>query len=385
MPLFNGFGFTDEQRLMRENLLRLAERSLPPARIREIDRNGEWPHEGYRALAADGWLGLPFPEEVGGLGGSYKDIAILLETLSYHYACLGTTYMTSIIYSGLQIHHNGTEEVRKSYLPRLISGEIYVAFALTEPQTGSDAASIKTHAVKDGDDYILRGQKWFITSAHVADHIVVVAKTNPSADPPNKGFSLFLVDAKQPGVQILPIETLGRHTTHTNQVFFDDVRVPKSHLLGEENRGWKLLMRGLDLERMSIAACGAGNAQKAIDLAQDYATGRVQFGQPISKLQVIQHKFADMRMKAEMARLITYRVAEMLDAGVDCRMETAISKVIATDADFDCANIGMQIMGGAGYTMEHDMQRLFRDSRLGPIGGGSNEIQRNIISKLMGL
>jgi alkylation response protein AidB-like acyl-CoA dehydrogenase len=385
MPLLHSFGFTDEQRLMRDNLLRLAGRALPPERIREIDRTGEWPHDGYRALAADGWLGLPFPEEAGGLGGSYKDIAILLETLSYHYACLATTYMTSIIYAGLQIHHNGTEEVRKSYLPRLISGEIYVAFALTEPQTGSDAASIKTYAVMDGDDFILRGQKWFITSAHVADQLVVVAKTDPGADPAHKGFSIFLVDAKAPGVQMLPIETMGRHTTHTNQVFFDDVRVPKSHLLGEKNRGWKLLMRGLDLERMSIAACGAGNAQKAIDLAQDYASERVQFGQPISKLQVIQHKLADMRIKAEMARLITYRVAEMLDAGADCRMETAIAKIVATDNDFECANIGMQIMGGAGYTMEHDMQRLFRDSRLGPIGGGSNEIQRNIISKLMGL
>ncbi len=385
MPLFHDFGFTDEQRLMRESLLQLAERSLPAERIREIDRLGEWPHEGYRALAEGGWLGLPFPEDVGGLGGSYKDIAILLETLSYHYACLGTTYMTSIIYSGLQIHHNGTPEVRRHYLPPLIAGKIYVAFALTEPQTGSDAASIRTHAVMDGDDFILRGQKYFITSAHVADHLVVVCKTDPAADPPHRGFSLLLVDAKAPGVQILPIQTLGRHTTHTNQVFFDDVRVPKSHLLGEKNRGWKLLMRGLDLERMSIAACGAGNAQKAIDIAQDYATQRIQFGQPISRLQVIQHKFADMRIKAEMARLVTYRVAEMLDAGADARMETAIAKIVATENDFANADIGMQIMGGAGYTMEHDMQRLFRDSRLGPIGGGSNEIQRNIISKLMGL
>ncbi len=144
-------------------------------------------------------------------------------------------------------------------------------------------------------------------------------------------------------------------------------------------------MRGLNLERMSIAACGAGNAQKAIDIAQNYAMERVQFGQAISSHQVIQHKLADMRIKAEVARLVTYRTAEMLDAGYDARMETAICKLVATDNDFDCANIGMQIMGGAGYSMEHDMQRLFRDSRLGPIGGGSNEIQRNIIAKLMGL
>jgi alkylation response protein AidB-like acyl-CoA dehydrogenase len=136
---------------------------------------------------------------------------------------------------------------------------------------------------------------------------------------------------------------------------------------------------------MAIAACGAGNAQKAIDIAQDYATQRIQFDRPISKFQVIAHKLADMRIKAEIARLVTYRTAEMMDAGYDTRMETAIAKIVATDNDFECAHIGMQVMGGAGFSMEHDMQRLFRDSRLGPIGGGSNEIQRNIIAKLMGL
>lgn len=385
MPLFNDFGFTDEQKMLRQSLLSLAERHLPIERIREIDRDSGWPREAYQALAKDGWLGLPYPEEYGGLNGSYKDMAILLETLSYHYACLGTTYMTSVIYAGLQLLYNGSEELKRDYMVPMIQGDLYICFALTEPQTGSDAASIKTHAVRDGDDYIIRGEKWFITSAHVADYIVLVVKTDPSAEPAHDGFSMFLVDAKAKGVSISPIETMGRHTTHTNQIFFDDVRVPARNLIGEKNRGWKILMRGLNLERMAIAACGAGNAQKAIDIAQDYSTQRMQFGRPITKFQVIAHKLADMRIKAEIARLVTYRTAEMLDAGWDARMETAIAKIVATDNDFECANIGMQVMGGAGYSMEHDMQRLFRDSRLGPIGGGSNEIQRNIISKLMGL
>jgi len=385
MPLFHDFGFTEEQKMMRESLLRLATKTLPIEKIRELDRDGGWPTEAYQALAKAGWLGLLYPEKYGGLGGSYKDLAVLLETLSYHYACLGTTYMTSPIYAGLQVLHNGSESLRQDYLVPMLRGELYFAFALTEPQTGSDAAAIRTHAIRSGDEYIVRGQKWFITSAHVADWLVVVVKTDPKADPPHKGFSLLFVDARSPGVTIRPIETMGRHTTHTNQIFFDDVRVPVRNLLGEENRGWKQLMRGLDLERMAIAACGAGNAQKALEIAQDYATQRVQFGQPISKLQAIAHKLADMRMKAEVARLVTYRTAEMMDAGIDTRMETAIAKVVATENDFQCADIGMQVMGGAGYSMEHDMQRLFRDSRLGPIGGGSNEIQRNIIGKLMGL
>lgn len=385
MPLFNDFGFTEEQKMMRQSLLGLAERHLPPEKIRELDRDSAWPKDAYKALAKAGWLGLLYPERYGGLDGSYKDACILLETLSYHYACFATTYMTSAIYAGLQLLYNGSEELKQEYMVPMIQGDIYIAFALTEPQTGSDAAAIKTHAVRDGDDYIVRGQKWFITSAHVADYIVLVVKTDSSAQPAHNGFSLLLVDAKAKGVSIKPIETMGRHTTHTNQIFFDDVRVPARNLIGQENRGWRILMRGLNLERMAIAACGAGNAQKAIDIAQDYATQRIQFDQPISKFQVIAHKLADMRIKAEMARLITYRTAEMLDAGYDAKMETAIAKIVATDNDFECANIGMQVMGGAGFSMEHDMQRLFRDSRLGPIGGGSNEIQRNIIAKLMGL
>ncbi|MFO1198362.1 MAG: acyl-CoA dehydrogenase family protein [Burkholderiaceae bacterium] len=385
MPMFSDFGFTDEQKMMRESLLRLAARHLPPEAIRELDRTGGWPREAYQALAKAGWLGLLYPEKYGGMNGTYKDLAILLETLSYHYACLGTTYMTSPIYAGLQVLHNGSEELRTDYMVPMLRGDLYFAFALTEPQTGSDAASIRTNAVRRGDDYVLNGQKWFITSAHVADWLVVVVKTDPAANPPHSGFSMLFVDARAPGVSIRPIETLGRHTTHTNQVFFDDVKVPVRHLLGEENRGWKQLMRGLNLERVAIAACGAGNAQKAVEIARDYATGRVQFGKPISQLQVIAHKLADMRIKAEVARLVTYRTAEIMDAGADARMETAIAKIVATDNDFECANIGMQVMGGAGYSMEHDMQRLFRDSRLGPIGGGSNEIQRNIIAKLMDL
>jgi alkylation response protein AidB-like acyl-CoA dehydrogenase len=385
MPMLTDFGFTPEQKMMRESLLKLAERELPHEKIRQMDEEGGWPKDAYDAMARDGWLGLIYPEEYGGLNGTYKDLAVLLETLSYHYACLGTTYMTSPIYAGLQLLHNGSEYLKRNYMQPMLKGKNYMAFALTEPQTGSDASAIKTHAVKKGSDYVLSGQKWFITSAHMADYIVVVAKTDREAMPVHNGFSMFLVDAKAKGVSMLPIRTLGRHTTHTNQIYFDEVRLPADRLIGEENKGWKTLMRGLNLERMAIAACGAGNAQHAIDIARDYATQRVQFGVPISSHQVIQHKLADMRIKAELARLVTFRTAEMLDAGEDTRMETAIAKIVATDCDFEAANIGMQVMGGAGYSMEHDMQRLFRDSRLGPIGGGSNEIQRNIMAKLMGL
>ncbi|MCD6076087.1 MAG: acyl-CoA dehydrogenase [Ramlibacter sp.] len=383
MSMFHDFGFTDEQKMMRESLLQQMAKVMPPERIRELDRTHQWPHDAYRVMAEGGWLGLPFSSKYGGLDGGFKDVAILLETLAYHYACLATAYMTPIIYSGMHIYQRGSEELKQMYLPRLIRGEIFIAFALSEPQAGSDAASITTRAVRQGDEYVITGQKTWITSAHVADYFVLVVKTDREAMPQRNGLSIMLVDAKQPGVSIQPVETMGRHTTHTNTIYFDGARTPVSHLIGEENRGWKGLMTGLNLERLCMAAAGAGNAQKAIDIALGYARERVQFGRAISSHQVIQHKLADMRIKAEVARVMTYRLADMLDAGQDVRMETAIAKIVATENDFACADTGMQIMGGAGYSMDHDMQRLFRDSRLGPIGGGSNEIMRNVIASLM--
>jgi alkylation response protein AidB-like acyl-CoA dehydrogenase len=197
--------------------------------------------------------------------------------------------------------------------------------------------------------------------------------------------SIFLVPARVPEVRIQPLDTLGRRTTRACEVFFDGVRVPRGMMLGEENGGWPNLMRCLNLERMCIAACAAGNMQHVIEYARNYARDRHQFRQPITRFQAIAHRFADMQIMAETTRLLVYRVAEMLDAGKDPLMETAIAKVVATENDFRCADLGMQIMGGAGYMMTHDMQRFFRDTRVGPIGAGTSEIQRNVIAKLMDL
>ncbi|EWS63844.1 Acyl-CoA dehydrogenase [Hydrogenophaga sp. T4] len=269
-----------------------------------------------------------------------------------------------------------------------MDGRLRMAIALTEPGAGSDAAAIATKAERRGERYVVNGQKLYITCAHVANHLVTAVRTGPSGDPQfagHKGISMLLIPADAPGVTIRMLDTLGRRTTRANEVFFDNVEVPAENLIGAENKGWRGLMKCLNMERLCLAAAGAGNTQHVIDYAKDYATQRVQFGQPITQFQAIAHKFADMRIKAETTRLMTYRVAEMLDAGVEPRIETAMAKVVSTDNDFDCANLGMQIMGGAGYMMEHDMQRFFRDSRIGPVGGGANEIQRNIIAQLMGL
>jgi alkylation response protein AidB-like acyl-CoA dehydrogenase len=383
MQTMNLFGLTDEQKMMHESVLQLLAGVMTPEEIRAHDRDRAFPHKAYQALADAGWMALPYPEKFGGMGGSYNDLTVLVEAMSYHYSGLATAYLTTVVYGGMHVLHYAREELAQRVIGEIISGKARLSIAMTEPGTGSDVASIRTKAIRDGDDYVINGSKLYITCAHVADYIVLVTKTDATAG--RKGITLFLIDAKAPGVTIRPLEMLGRRTTHANEVFLENVRTPASWMLGEENRGWHNLMRCLNLERLALAAVGSGNCFKVLDYTLAYARERTAFGQAIASFQITQHKLADMRMMAETARLHAHRVAQLLDAGEDALLETAMAKTIATDANFNCAHMGLQIMGGAGYTMEYDMQMFFRDSRVGPIGGGSNEIQRNIIAKRLGL
>lgn len=375
------FGLTEEQIMMRESVQGLLERVLPREKIKEMDEAHEFPFEAYQAMADAGWMGLLYSEEYGGIGGSYKDFAVFIESVAYHNAQMASAYLTSVLYGGNHVFMGGSEELKQEFLPKIISGEKRMAFCLTEPDSGSDASSIKTRAVRVGDDYVITGSKLYITCAHVADQLVVVTKTDP--DSGHRGITLFVVDTADPGVTIHPMNMLGRRMIRTNEVFFDNVRVPAARMLGEENKGWYNMMRGLNLERMVLAASAAGNMQKIVDYAADYARERVQFGQSIASFQAISHKLADMQIMTEGARTLTHRVADMLDAGLSPTMETAVAKVFATEKNVVCADMGIQILGGAGYTMDHDMQMFWRDSRVGPIGGGTSEIMRTVIAKQM--
>jgi alkylation response protein AidB-like acyl-CoA dehydrogenase len=368
MTLMNLHGLTDEQRMMRESILEICERHLPWDRVRKMDEEREFPHEAYDALAEAGYLGLFYPEKFGGMGGTHKDLTVLLETLGYYYTGIAQGVTTTLIYAGMHVVKFGKPEVQEEIVPG----------------TGSDVAGIKTTALRDGDDYVLNGNKVWITCAHVADYLVVIAKTDPKAER-HRGMSAILVDTRSPGVTIRPLQMLGRRTTHANEVFFENVRVPARNLIGEEGMAWKNIMTCLGVERLGLAAISAGHCFKITEYTRDYAKDRIQFGQPITNFQVIQHKLVDMFIMSETARQSVYRVAELLDAGQQAIEETSLAKIICTDNNFRCADEGLQIMGGAGYSMEYDMQMFFRDSRVGPIGGGSNEIQRNVLAKRMGL
>lgn len=382
--LVNTTGLSDEQLMMRESVLDILQATLPLDSIRDLDEKRQFPEEAYQALASSGFLAIPFDEEFGGAGGSYKDLTVFMEALGYHYSGIGQGVMTTLIYAGGHVAKFGSDELKRRILPQIIEGKVKLALAMSEPGTGSDVAGLKTKAVRQGDGYVLSGAKVWITCAHVADYIVVIAKTDPSA-PRHQGLSTFLVDTKAAGVTINPLSMLGRRTTHANEVILDNVFVPEENLIGEEGATWKNMMKCLAVERLALASISAGHCFRITEYAQDYAKNRIQFDRPISDFQVTQHKLVDMRIMAETARQSAYRVAELLDAGHDAIEETSMAKIVCTENNFKCADIGLQILGGAGYSMEYDMQMFFRDSRVGPIGGGTNEIQRNVIAKRMGL
>ena len=384
MSLMNVTGLSEEQRMMREGVLDLLATHLPWEKVRKMDEAKEFPHQAYNALAEAGYLGIFYPESLGGVGGSYTDIAVFLETLGYYYTGIAQAVTTTAIYAGAHVAKFGSPELQQQIIPKIISGKAKLALAMSEPGTGSDVAGIKTHARREGNDLILNGNKVWITCAHVADYLVVITKTDTQAAR-HQGISTLLVDARAPGVTIKPLAMLGRRTTHANEVFFDNVRVPASNLIGGEGQAWKNIMKCLGVERMGLAAISSGHCFKITEYASDYAKQRIQFGKPISEFQVIQHKLVDMLIMAETARQSVYRVASLLDAGDPAVKETSIAKIVCTENNFRCADVGLQVLGGAGYSMEYDMQMFFRDSRVGPIGGGSNEIQRNVLAKQMDL
>jgi alkylation response protein AidB-like acyl-CoA dehydrogenase len=375
------FELSDNQVQMRQSVIGLLREKLPASKIAELDEKGEFPFEAYAALAEGGWLGLPHDEQYGGAGGNYMDLAVLIEAIAYHNAQMASAYLTTVVYGGMHLKFGASEQLRALLLPRLIAGQLRLAFCLTEPDTGSDASGIRTKALAKSDTFVIDGQKVYITCAHVADYLVVAAKTDPEAR--HKGITLFLVDAKAKGVTIRSLRGLGRRMIHTNEVFFDGVEVPATHVLGGVNQGWKNIMRGLNVERLLLSAAASGNCYRIVESAIEFAQQRKQFGKPITEYQAISHKIADMRSMAEISRVMTYRLASLMDKGVAPNTAAAVTKIFATESNSKCADTGIQIMGGAGLMMSSEMQMYFRDSRVGTIGGGTSEILRNVIAKSM--
>ena len=378
------FGFSEEQQLLRESVRKLMERHAPPETLRRLDRERAYPEALYRAWVEAGLLGLPFPEQYGGLGRDLIDMVIVAEEIARTSADLVMAYSGNM-FCGLNILRQASEEQKRDWLPRLINGEVKFSISMSEPEAGSDVGAIRTQAVRDGDHWVINGHKLWASMAGAERNVInVYVKTDPSANI-RQGMSLFLVDNTAPGLTLRKLDMLGRRATGTYELIFDNVRVPHDRLVGGENKGWSCVLAGLQVERVSSAAGNVGAAQAVVDLAVQYARDRKQFGRPIGSNQAIAHLLADMATQVEAARTLMWRAAWLAASGADALREISMAKLFTSETYVQVASQGMQVLGAFGYSGEFDMERHFRDSRAATIAAGTSQMQRNLIAGLMGL
>lgn len=377
-----GFSLSEEQLMLKKLVKDLMEKECPKELLRKIDEEEIYPEFLYRAMAEAGLLGAPFPEKYGGSGLGMTEVCIIMEEGARKTSVAGDLYILTVVNAGLKILHFGTETQKEKFLPAIAKGHIKFCYSLTEPNAGSDLSALSTKAVKDGGEFVINGAKVFTTQAHVADYILAAVRTS---SPKNKsqGISLIIIDAKTPGIEIRKIKKMGQKAVATFEVFYSDVRVPEENLLGDLDGGWKILQSGFEKGRTGTAAIATGIARGSLEDAVEYAKQRVQFGKPIIEHQAIQQIIANMAIKVNASWLSTLDAAWKIDNGISCMKEASMAKVLATDTSMDNAVDGIQVLGGYGNTMEYDLQRYFRDTKLLQIAGGSNQIQRTIISKIL--
>jgi acyl-CoA dehydrogenase len=337
------------------------------------DAEKRWPEEIWRELADGGWLGLAVPEEYGGGGQGLLELAVALETLAESGAggAAAFMYLLTPAFGALTIARHGTDEQKREFLPGLASAEIETCFAITEPDAGSNAINISTQAVRDGDHFVVRGQKIWISGVERADHMVLVTRTTPAAEarPRVSGFTILLVDVKAAvaagTLTYQPIPKLGTNTVASNMVFFDDVRVPVERVLGEVGQGFAVLWDILNPERILAAAGGVGGAEATLRIACDYARERAPFGRPIGAHQAVAFPLAKIKAQTELARLMTYKAAWLWDSQQPCGSEANIAKLTAAEAAWQAADRAFQTHGGMAYSLEYPVARMFRDARIG--------------------
>ncbi len=371
---------TPEHELIRDTVRRLAEEELAPIAAR-IDAEDWFPRDFFLRLGEIGALGVLVPEEFGGSGGDYVGATLIMDELARHSGSVSLSYGAHAVLCVGAIARDATPAQKQRVLPRLCTGEAIGAWALTEPGSGSDALGMRTRAMRDGDAYVLDGSKTFITNGSEAETLVVYARTDPAQAA--HGVSVFLVDGKAAGFSCSrTLEKMGMRGSPTAELRFEGVRVPLADRLGEENRGVAMMMRGLDVERATLAGISIGLAQAALDHALRYAREREQFGRPISDFQMVQKILADMYVELTAARLMVYEAAALCVAqstGVSKLASAAklFSSEIATRAGL----AAVQIFGGYGYTRDYPVERIARDAKLMEIGAGTSEIQRTIIAR----
>lgn len=381
------YQLTEEQEMLRQIVKRLAEDKVAP-RAAEIDEKDEYPWDLKELIAEQGLLGAGIPEEYGGTGAGLPSVCLIVEEIAKASAAVSLIVAAQEL-GMMPILVGGSEAQKEKYLPGIADGDQICAFALTEPNAGSDAGAVKTRAVREGDKYLLSGQKCFITNGSIADVFTVFATVDPKAG--LKGLSAFIVEKNYPGVTVGKKEhKMGIRGSETTEVIFDNCPVPVENLMGKEGDGFKIAMMTLDRTRPVIGAQAVGIAQGALDYAVNYAKERVQFGKPIASFQGLQFMLADMATRVEAARQLVYKAAFLIEhaaenntSATDISLFSSMCKLFASDTAMQVTVDALQVLGGYGYMKEYPMERMMRDAKITQIYEGTNQIQRVVIAKNM--
>ncbi len=374
------FDLNEEQKMMQETIRKFAKEEIAPV-ASENDKKAQFPRDLFKKLAGLGFMGTPIPEEYGGAGFDYISHAIVAEEIGRVDSSLRGTYSVQVSLVELPIFKFGNEEQKKKYLPKLTSGEWIGCYGLTEPNSGSDPASMISTATEDGDYYVLNGQKTWITNAGIADVAIVYAKTDKEAGA--RGITGFLVEKGTEGFSTKDLhDKLGLRASNTGEIFLENCRVPKENVLGEINGGFKIALGTLDFGRYTVAAGSVGLAQGCIDICKEYAKQRIQFGKPIASFQLVQQMIADMVVECEAGRLLVYRAGDIKNKGIRNTRETSIAKYYCSEMVNRVAYKAVQIHGGYGFSGEYDVERFYRDARINTLYEGTSQIQQLIIGAI---
>ncbi|MET1178790.1 acyl-CoA dehydrogenase [Peribacillus simplex] len=377
------FSLTKEQQMIKEMVKEFAEKEIKPIAI-ELDAKSMFAEDVFKKMGKLGLLGIPFPEEYGGSGGDTISYAIAVEEVGKACGGTGLSYAAAVSLGASPIYYFGTEEQKQKYLVPITTGETLAAFGLTEPNAGSDAGGTRTTAVLEGDEYVINGEKTWITNASYSRTVTVTAVSGKDSKGKNI-ISAFIVPTDTQGLTINSnYEKMGVRASNTCEIILDNVRVPKENILGDPDKGFKQFLFTLDGGRISIAALAVGIAQAAFDKALAFSKERIQFGKSISNFQAIQFKLADMAMEIELARNMVYKAAWLKDNKKPFAKEAAYAKLFASETAFRSSNQAIQIHGGSGYMREYEVERYLRDAKLLEIGEGTSEIQRLVIARQLG-
>jgi len=373
--------FTEEHEVFRESFKDFLQKEVVP-HIEKWEKTGDIERFIWKKFGEMGYFGLSYPEEYGGLNLDIFYMVIFLEELQKINSGGFAAAMWAHVYLAMtHLNKEGDDRIKREYLTPSINGDKIGCLCITEPFGGSDVAGMRTTAIKDGDHYIVNGSKTFITNGVYSDYLIIAAKTDPESK--HAGMSIFVIDRDTPGVSATKLDKLGWRASDTGEIAFDNVKVPVENLMGEEGKGFPYIMQHFALERLVMGINAHARAEYAVDYAIQYMSERQAFGKTLDQFQALRHKIAEMASEVEMCKEFNYSIAKRLNDGDYVVKEASMSKLVSTKMADQVIYNALQILGGYGYMEEYPMARLFRDSRLGPIGGGTSEILKEIIAKII--